>query len=204
MQHKPKLVDLSTNYISDWPSQNDLQKTRELETLLLPKNSISKLPLYVMGAFPNLKKLDLRDNQIAAMPAFHRKTSVLRQLEYLDLGKNRLRLFPISFVLSISRGAGILNHSSSQHSYRQSPDQSLESTQQSTNCLQTLLLDSNLLESVPAEIAELESLQVLHLQDNRLSVIPASIFSLPSLHKGSFGIEWLQYVEPPLRCPFPP
>lgn len=21
---------------------------------------------------------------------------------------------------------------------------------------------------------------------------------------GSFGIEWLLYVEPPLRCPFPP
>ena len=66
-----------------------------------------------MGAFPNLKKLDLRDNNIVAMPAFHRKTSVLRQLEYLDLGKNRLRLFPISFVLSISRGAGILNRSES-------------------------------------------------------------------------------------------
>ena len=94
------------------------------------KNQISKLPLYVMGAFPNLRKLDLRDNQIVAMPAFHRKTSVLRILEYLDLGKNRLRLFPISFVLSISRGAGILNQSSNNSNSvsRQSPNESVDSS----------------------------------------------------------------------------
>lgn len=160
-----------------------------------------------MGSFPNLKKLDLRDNQIASMPAFHRKTSVLRHLEYLDLGKNRLRLFPISFVLSISRGAGILNQSemSDSRQERKSPDQSLDSSNQgSANVLQSLFLDNNQLESVPAEIAELESLQVLHLQENRLMKLPASIFTLPNLYRGSFGIEWLQYVDPPLRCPFPP
>ena len=165
LQHKPKLLDLSQNYIGDWPGQNDLQKNRELETLILVKNQITRLPLYVMGAFPNLKKLDLRDNQIVAMPAFHRKTSVLRQLEYLDLGKNRLQLFPLSFVLSISRGSGLLNHSQSfpTDSKQKSPDQSVESGVQSINCLQTLLLDMNQLESIPAEIAELESLQTLHL-----------------------------------------
>ena len=119
-QNKPKIIDLSQNYISEWPSQNDLDKNRETESLIMQKNQITKLPLYVMGAFPNLKKLDLRDNQIVAMPAFHRKTSVLRMLEYLDLGRNRLRLFPISFVLSISRGAGILNHTQSNQSVSRS------------------------------------------------------------------------------------
>ena len=85
-----------------------------------------------MGSFPNLKKLDLRGNNIASMPAFHRKTSILRHLEYLDLGKNRLRLFPLSFVLSISRGAGILNQSEMSDSRyeRKSLEQSLDSTNQ--------------------------------------------------------------------------
>ena len=38
MLHKPKFVDLSTNYLSEWPSQNILQKIRELETLVMQKN----------------------------------------------------------------------------------------------------------------------------------------------------------------------
>lgn len=68
------------------------------------------------------------------------------------------------------------------------------------------MVDQNKLERIPAEIAELDSLEVLHIQDNRLSVIPANIFSIQSMKSASssFGLEWLLYVEPALRCPFPP
>ena len=34
-QNMPKLIDLSQNYIGDWPSQHDLPKNRDLETLII-------------------------------------------------------------------------------------------------------------------------------------------------------------------------
>lgn len=68
------------------------------------------------------------------------------------------------------------------------------------------MIDQNRLEWIPAEIAELDSLEVIHIQDNRLSVIPANIFSIQSMKSANstFGLEWLLYIEPALRCPFPP
>jgi len=68
------------------------------------------------------------------------------------------------------------------------------------------MIDQNKLSRIPPEIAELDSLEVLYIQDNCLSVVPANLFQIQSMKSasGSFGIEWLLYVEPALRCPFPP
>ena len=58
------------------------------------------------------------------------------------------------------------------------------------NRLRALYLDSNFLETIPAEIADHESLQTLHLQNNQLTTLPASIFLMPGLRNGQLGIEW--------------
>ena len=145
------------------------------------------------------------------MPTLPRRCNILRNLEYLDLGQNRLKLFPTSFIMSIGQGDSNAHARSPNTSMNSASDHrnsiSLSDDTAATrrqNRLQALYLDGNCLESIPAEIADHECLQILHLQNNRLESLPASIFLIPGLRNGQLGLEWFLYVNPPLKCPFPP
>ena len=65
---------------------------------------MNRIPGYIVSAYSRLKRLDLRNNQIESMPTLPKKCSILRYIEHLDLGQNRLKLFPTSFIMSIGHG----------------------------------------------------------------------------------------------------
>ena len=101
--HKPKIVDLSRNLISDWPnSANDSFETKnplEVESLIISNNKLSAINLLVIReTFSKLIKLDLRSNNILFISQF----SNLPTLEVLDLGCNRLTMVPAKFFESVA------------------------------------------------------------------------------------------------------
>ena len=152
--------------------------------MILDDNYFSRLPGYVVSAYSRLKRLSLRNNQIESMPTLSKSCSIFRFLEHLDLGENRLKLFPTSFVMCIGHG------DSTDVQGRRSPTQSnLSATSEMQNSismhgvddfklngtgrkltkLKALYLDGNLLETIPVEIVDHEELSILHLQNNRLT-----------------------------------
>ena len=72
--------------------------------MVIADNYLNRIPGYIVSAYSRLKRLDLRNNQIESMPTMSKKCSILRYLEHLDLGQNRLKLFPTSFIMSIGHG----------------------------------------------------------------------------------------------------
>ena len=108
-------------------------------------------------AFSHLKRLDLRKNNIVTLPTFAKPCNMLRFLEFLDLGGNRLRLIPTSFILSISKGDG-RQGADADHSDNSAISMGDMEAVPEQNRLKVLLLDNNQLETIPAEIAELENL----------------------------------------------
>jgi Leucine-rich repeat (LRR) protein len=142
------------------------------------------VPIHFFVSHRNLRRLHMRDNQVECLPSL--SPSMLSSLEFIDLGKNRLAFIPTSFVMSLCAPVREIRRKASQ--------------------LKTLLLDDNRIERLPAEICELDSLSVLYIQDNRISSLPASLFSIQSFKEpgSQLGLEWLLYVDPPLKSPYPP
>ena len=87
---EPESIDLSFNNICDWPSQASIQKCRSIEELVIQSNYLSRIPGYIIGKYSRLKRLDLRNNMIQSVPTLSKTCSILRYLEHLDLGQNRL------------------------------------------------------------------------------------------------------------------
>ncbi|MFO0117346.1 MAG: leucine-rich repeat domain-containing protein [bacterium] len=50
---------------------------------------------------PSLRRLQLRDNLIESLPTFPEGSSLLCELQYLDLGKNHISFLPTSFIMSM-------------------------------------------------------------------------------------------------------
>ncbi len=100
--HKPKIVDLSGNLISDWPqtlndSSEDKYET-EVESLILNGNKLNALNMQAVNeSFSKLIKLDLRSNNILFICQF----ATLPILEVLDLGCNQLKRVPAKFFESV-------------------------------------------------------------------------------------------------------
>jgi len=101
--HKPKIVDLSKNLISDWPQTGnesvEEKYTSEVESLILNGNKLSALNMQAVSqSFSKLIKLDLRNNNILFLTQF----VALPNLEVLDLGSNLLTRVPAKFFESVS------------------------------------------------------------------------------------------------------
>jgi len=146
--HKPKIVDLSGNLISDWPQpQNDSFEEKystEVESLILNGNKLNTLNMQAVNeSFSKLIKLDLRSNNILFISQF----AALPILEVLDLGCNQLTRVPAKFFESVPN-------------------------------LSQLYLDNNQIEFLPPELCDLTSLKHLAIQLNHFSYIPASLFYL--------------------------
>ena len=129
--HKPKIVDLSGNLISDWPQpQNDSFEEKystEVESLILNGNKLNALNMQVVNeSFSKLIKLDLRSNNILFISQF----AALPILEVLDLGCNQLTRVPAKFFESVPN-------------------------------LSQLYLDNNQIEFLPPELCNLTSLKHL-------------------------------------------
>ena len=141
---------------------------------------------------------------IQCLPTFSdHNSSILCNLEYLDLGKNRISVVPTSFILALCSNEGETPKNGND---RQMTMNDFVKQRRAASALKHLYLDQNRISRIPCEIAELDSLEVLHIQDNCLSEIPANVCTMQSMKSASasFGIEWLLYVDPPLKCPFPP
>jgi Leucine-rich repeat (LRR) protein len=80
------------------------KKCRSLQELIISDNFLNRIPGYIVWTYSHLKKLDLRNNQIESMPTLSKRQSILKYVEHLDLGQNRLKLFPTSFIMSIGHG----------------------------------------------------------------------------------------------------
>ena len=129
--HKPKIVDLSGNLISDWPQpQNDSFEEKystEVESLILNGNKLNALNMQAVNeSFSKLIKLYLRSNNILFISQF----AALPILEVLDLGCNQLTRVPAKFFESVPN-------------------------------LSQLYLDNNQIEFLPPELCNLTSLKHL-------------------------------------------
>lgn len=129
--HKPKIVDLSGNLISDWPQPiNDSFEEKystEVESLILNGNKLNALNMQAVNeGFSKLIKLDLRSNNILFICQF----AALPILEVLDLGCNQLTRVPAKFFESVPN-------------------------------LSQLYLDNNQIEFLPPELCDLTSLKHL-------------------------------------------
>ena len=129
--HKPKIVDLSGNLISDWPQpQNDSFEEKystEVESLILNGNKLNVLNMQAVNeSFSKLIKLYLRSNNILFICQF----AALPILEVLDLGCNQLTRVPAKFFESVPN-------------------------------LSQLYLDNNQIEFLPPELCNLTSLKHL-------------------------------------------
>ena len=81
-----------------------IKKCRELQELILDDNYLNRIPGYIVSAYSRLKRLSLRNNQLESMPTLSKSCSIFRNLEHLDLGENKLKLFPTSFIMCIGHG----------------------------------------------------------------------------------------------------
>ena len=95
-------VDISSNFIGEWPSQGSLSKNKCLKDLQIAQNFLTSLPAHIISSFSYLNTLNLRDNRIESLPSFSKRCNMLRFLTHLDLGKNLLKIIPSSFLMSIS------------------------------------------------------------------------------------------------------
>ncbi|HEY9672301.1 MAG TPA: COR domain-containing protein [Waterburya sp.] len=136
--------------------------------LNLRGNQLSALPAEI-SQLTSLQWLDLSDNQLSALPA---EIGQLTSLQTLHLTNNQLRVLPAEIVQLTSLQSLHL---------RGNQLSALPAEIVQLTSLQSLNLRGNQLSALPAEIVQLTLLQSLNLRGNQLRVLPAEIVQLTSL-----------------------
>ena len=97
-KQNPKVADFSGNHIQDLNGCDEAMAS--VAVLTLSRNRFWVLNLRTVGLrFPNLVKLELRQNKLESV----RQLSPMPSLTYLDLGKNLLSSLPAAFYQSIPK-----------------------------------------------------------------------------------------------------
>ena len=128
-----------------------LGKLNNLKRLDLRGNQLRTLPDSI-GKLSNLENLNLYENQLRTLPDSIGK---LNSLDFLELGSNKLRTLPDSL--------GNLSN------------------------LITLDLDNNQLSTLPDSLGNLSSLKNLFLRRNQLRILPDSLGKLNNLQRLEYG-----------------
>lgn len=141
----------------------------QVDTLDLSGRGLSEVPPAVFD-FPNLRTLDLRDNQIRSLPAYIDK---LRHLSELRLDNNPLGQLPGRPIKNL-RALRVL-------SLQNTGLDELPAELAGLTDLETLNLDLNHFSEFPELIARLPALRQLTLANNALDKIPRTIKDLVQL-----------------------
>ncbi|HET6327663.1 MAG TPA: COR domain-containing protein [Planctomycetaceae bacterium] len=169
-------LDLESNRLGLLPS--NIERIKSLRSLNLADNNLDAIPAGIL-ALTSLTHLSLRHNKIRQV---QRDIQGLEKLESLNLADNDLTEFPVT-LLKMSRLAAV-NLSGNpfhfidlrSHHLRALPPMVLTASH-----VDTLLLDDNLLETLPAGIADLCTLKHLSLAANRLTSLPPELGRLSQL-----------------------
>ncbi len=141
----------------------------QVDTLDLSGRGLSEVPPAVFD-FPNLRTLDLRDNQIRSLPAYIDK---LRHLSELRLDNNPLGQLPGRPIKNL-RALRLL-------SLRNTGLDELPAELARLTNLETLNLDLNPFTEFPEPITRLQALRQLTLAGNTLGKVPPTIKNLVRL-----------------------
>ena len=88
-------VQLSRNNFVVFPVTHP-EDLANVQSLIMEHNSIGKVPLHIFTQAPNLTCVNLRDNQITALPLDFNTWSSLTEL---DLGTNQIQALPRESVM---------------------------------------------------------------------------------------------------------
>jgi Leucine-rich repeat (LRR) protein len=175
-----------------------------LRTLILKECSLHNLPECI-GAFTNLKVLDLEGNNLKCIP---KSISSLKSLRTLNLSKNKLQKLPYSIgmlsslqylnldnnnLITLPKSIGFLSSLKSLSAERNSLGK-IPSSIGALKSLQSLNLSLNKLNHLPQSIGLLYSLEYLNLDNNYLVNLPNSINSISSLKTLSLEENKLLYL----------
>lgn len=174
-----KLLSLNENKLSDLP----LTINNSLKVLNLNNNNFSTIPDLIFS-FDDLIALELNDNKITTIPA---AIGNLTNLQSLDLANNQISSVP----QSIKNLEHLMWANLSGNNFSTFPQElanlNLERLDLSNNKIisipkaiknmgvNNLILDDNLLTTLPDEMGELEYTYKLSLKQNKLNRIPASL-----------------------------
>lgn len=178
-----KVVQLSHNYISTLNKDDLLDSASSIEELNLSNNRLNILGEDALHDFTSLQKLDLSNNQLAALPPtlFDSESNVTIPISHLYLQNNSLTLLPGKVFSGLSKLV-VLNLSSNAIASDLLSSDTFYGLETS---LKQLDLSHNQLKKIESTLFErLSSLEVLYLQDNHLtSIAPDSFLRLNSLEK---------------------
>ena len=98
---------------------------------------------------------------IQCLPTFPDcNSSLLSNLEFLDLGKNRITVVPTSFIMAL---ICYDNGTPKNGNDRQMTMNDLVKPRRAVSALKQLFLDQNRITRIPSEISDLDSLELLHI-----------------------------------------
>jgi internalin A len=160
-RHRSIYLDLFNKGLTFIPA--DIGQLTNLRRLNLRGNQLKSLPAEI-GNLINLRELDLNSNQITSLPT---EIGQFKNLTRIDLKHNQLRSLPIEI--------GNLTN------------------------LRELYLNNNQLRSLPIEIGNLTNLRELDIQYNQLKDLPAEIGQLTELRELYISNNPWLYLLPEIR-----
>ncbi|ELA42515.1 uncharacterized protein VICG_00614 [Vittaforma corneae ATCC 50505] len=149
---------------------SDIGRLVNLEKLDLKGNNLKALPPEI-GELKNLQHLDLRNNKLESLPP---EIEELKNLQHLDLGDNKLKALPYEVE-------ELKNLQHLDLGYNQF--ESFPTVIRKLKNLERLILNNNKFGLFPIEIAELKKLQILYLRGNKLKLLPDEIGEMKELRE---------------------
>lgn len=164
------LILIGTHNLDYAQAFKKLSKIKSLTYLDLTGSNLHTLPNEI-GLLTQLITLKLRNTKLTYLPLTFRN---LKNLEYLDLSANELKIDPTLDILKNIKNLKFLDlgHNKIDH---------LPKSIACFKNLEVLCLDDNFLEEIPVEIYELSKLKVLYLDGNKLKKLPKSLEKLVNL-----------------------
>ena len=201
-------IDLAGNQLSKLPK---VKRLKNLEELVLEKNSFEKLPTWKGRRLKNLKELDISSNPIVLhkkwyglldhieilkvnncrLDSIHPSFYKIGGLKELQLQKNDLKRIPegISDLINLTK------LSFYQNNLLRLPDDLFELEK-----LEVIDLYYNNLEKIPSDISKLKELKILYLSFNQLYDLPASIGKLSELRELYIHHNRLSVIPPSISA----
>lgn len=171
-------LDYSHQSLADVPS-DVFNHERTLEVLQCQCNRITELPRQLFMCH-GLKRLDLSDNELQAIPV---AISSLVNLQWLNINRNTLTSIPDT--MKALKYLAFLDLSVN-------PLEKLPDAITNLIALQELYLNDTYLEYLPGNFGRLANLRILELRDNYLMIMPKSLSRSTELERLDVGQNELQ------------